>query len=460
MASKSLKVLMPAAGSQRWSCHSCGRCCYDLVGHISREERQRIDRQGWGHSLGAEPYVPLGKGYVLNKRASGACVFLDESSNRCRIHEKFGEQAKPRACRIYPFTVRDVPDGWQVSWRFDCPSLAANLGDPVVDYAPLVRELTRDLKHQGATGDDCPELQPGLRATEMETSLVIDKLCTWLTDRTRPLNVRMESAAAATQLIGEAKFEAVRNERLGELVDLLLGVRQDANDAAAAAAPPTAKQRSMLRELAYVHAAHVSIEESRAGIGTRLRGRLAQLSAARRFRVGAGNVPDVRGLFDPRSNGRSTHADDPTATTAPPGGASDRLPCFDDVEAVSPASDPADVERIDDLMTRYLCHRLVTRSAFGYGYYRWPMFAGLAALWAGAAVVGWLARTHAAWQGRTELTFDDVFEGLRITDRSAGRSPALGIRAERLRLRVMQADDGLAKLLHRYALVEELSGGS
>ncbi|RJP39767.1 MAG: YkgJ family cysteine cluster protein [Phycisphaerales bacterium] len=487
MASTSLKVLMPPGDGQRWSCHSCGRCCYDLVGHISKEECRRIDRQGWGDSLGAPAYLRLGRAWVLNKRDNGACVFLDESTHRCRIHEKFGEQAKPRACRIYPFTVRDVPEGWQASLRFDCPSVAGSVGAVVEDYASLVRELTHGLRHEGATGDDCPEIQTGLRASEAETRMIVARFAGWLGDRSYDLTTRVVAAAEATQLLAGAKYEAVREERFGELIDLLLGVRPGRSQGDASAAAPTPKQRAMLRELAYVHAAHVSIEESRAALVPRMRGRLAQLGAARRFRVGKGAIPDVRGLFDPRSAseprgsrlsaGRSARAESRRADALPPVESGDPpfedrrvdrtvharqvpRPSFEDAESVLPADDPDQLERIDDLVTRYLRHRLVTRGAFGYGYYRWPLFAGLGALWAATAAIGWLARVQAAWGGRAVLTFDDVFEGLRIVDRSAGRSPALGTRAERLRLRVMEADDGLAKLLLRYALVGENARGT
>ena len=125
---RSLPVLMPRMGDQRWSCQSCTRCCRDLVVHLFEKDRERIDKHGWRDRLQLAPYVRLGSGWVLNKREDGACVFLDEKG-LCSIHVQQGADAKPFACRLYPFSVRPVRQGWQVSLRLDCPSAAASKGE-------------------------------------------------------------------------------------------------------------------------------------------------------------------------------------------------------------------------------------------------------------------------------------------------------------------------------------------
>src|SRR3990172_4019055 len=129
---RSLPVMMPAIPGQRWSCHSCGDCCRTLVGHLFAHECERLDQQGWADELGIAPYVQVGRGWVLNKQPDGACVFLDDN-NLCRIHAKLGAEAKPLACRIFPFSIRPVPGGWQASLRFDCPSVTASKGQPIRD---------------------------------------------------------------------------------------------------------------------------------------------------------------------------------------------------------------------------------------------------------------------------------------------------------------------------------------
>ena len=55
----------------------------------------------------------------LNHRKDGACVFLGEN-NRCRIHARYGAEAKPLACRLYPFVLVPTGERWRVGLRFAC----------------------------------------------------------------------------------------------------------------------------------------------------------------------------------------------------------------------------------------------------------------------------------------------------------------------------------------------------
>ncbi len=122
---------------------------------------------------------------------------------------------------------------------------------------------------------------------------------------------------------------------------------------------------------------------------------------------------------------------------------------FDAIEGV--ASADRQVADIDGLLLRYLLARLESRSVFGAGYYGWPMFKGFTALWLSVAVSGWLARYVAGRAGRSQVTLDDVENALGIVDRAATRLPALGSLAERNRVVYLTADDGVARLIHRYA---------
>ena len=60
--------------------------------------------------------------YRLGHQADGACVFLDERG-LCRIHAKFGEQAKPLACRIYPYAFH--PAGKKITAKDGIKALFA-----------------------------------------------------------------------------------------------------------------------------------------------------------------------------------------------------------------------------------------------------------------------------------------------------------------------------------------------
>ncbi len=125
---------------QNWSCHNCGGCCRQHAIAITAEEHERIAAQNWTAEEGIPAGQPLfervglfpwTKWYRLAHQPDGACVFLDERG-LCRIHAKFGEQAKPLACRVYPYAFHPAGKKITVSLRFSCPSVAANRGTSLV----------------------------------------------------------------------------------------------------------------------------------------------------------------------------------------------------------------------------------------------------------------------------------------------------------------------------------------
>lgn len=419
-----LPILMPKIANQRWSCHSCANCCRTLVEHLFDTECERIDRQGWADKLGVAPYVRVGRGRVLNKREDGVCVFLDED-NRCKIHAEYGEESKPLACRVFPFSVRPVEGGWQASLRFDCPSVIASKGQPISQHRLWLTELVRQLDHKVPRRDELPCLQRGIRATVEEVNAVTSRYFRWLRRDELSMAQRLVGAARVATTLGAASFAKVRGPRFTELLDLLFGALPA--ECQTAPEPPTARQQGMLRQLAFAHAEHVTVAEMRAGLLGRLRRRWQQLQSARRFRRGSGFVPPLPGFAG-------------TVT-------------FDTVEAVGvPSERTPDLE---DLLFRYLAARIEGHSVFGQGYYGWPIISGLAALSLSLATAGWLARYAAAVAGRTSTTFEDIARSVGIVDRAATRLPVLGTMAERARLSYLLKDDGVVRLVHGYAVVDD-----
>ncbi len=125
-------VILPIL--QNWSCHNCGGCCREHQIVITADEKKRIDKQKWtaadGVAVDQPLIVPHGRDFRLNHQTDGACIFLDDQG-LCRIHAKFGEAAKPLACRAYPYAVHPSGNSVTVSLRFSCPSVVQNLGQPV-----------------------------------------------------------------------------------------------------------------------------------------------------------------------------------------------------------------------------------------------------------------------------------------------------------------------------------------
>ncbi|UCC31288.1 MAG: YkgJ family cysteine cluster protein [Phycisphaerales bacterium] len=423
--SRSLPVIMPNVANQRWSCHSCGNCCRTLVIHLSDEECKRIDRQGWEEKLGAAPYVYVGRGRVLNKRSDGDCVFLDENT-RCRIHNEYGEQSKPLACRVFPFSVRARRGGWQASIRFDCPSVVSSKGTPIGQHRPWLMELVKVLDHGPPEDDDEALLQRGVRAAADEIDMVINRFARWLQSSDLTLADRLIGAARITTTLADTTLKKVRGPRFATLLDLLFNALP--GECGGAPAAPTERQRGMLRQLAFAHAEHVTPAEMQAGLLRQLGKRWRQLRDARCFLKGQGRVPQLPGL---------------------PGEAT-----FETVESVGPAIDHR--RDIEDSNLRYLTARLEGSSVFGDGYYGWPVFDGLAALWLSLAAASWLARCGAASEGKSSVSVEDIGKALGMVDRAATRLPALGTMTERARVSYLLKDDGMARLIHAYSL----SGGS
>src|SRR4051812_41405396 len=94
-----------------------------------------------------------GKTFVAH-RTDGSCIFLNASNGRCRIHEQFGEEAKPLGCRLYPFQIQPTFNGEAtVTARFDCPSVRKNTGAPHEASLPELRRYASALSLPDAFDD-------------------------------------------------------------------------------------------------------------------------------------------------------------------------------------------------------------------------------------------------------------------------------------------------------------------
>jgi len=119
-------------------------------------EVERIAAQGWEADpalCGMAPIARHGKGYRLNNREDGKCVFLDEV-NRCLIHAKFGSREKPLACRLYPFKFIGAGQAVHTDLRFDCQAVAANNGRPLEGHRAELEEMLPQL--MPATAEPAP----------------------------------------------------------------------------------------------------------------------------------------------------------------------------------------------------------------------------------------------------------------------------------------------------------------
>jgi lysine-N-methylase len=417
-----LPVVMPAVPDQHWDCHSCTRCCRKLVVHLLDEDRRRIDECVRADQLGAAPYVRFDRKWVLNKREDEACVFLQEDG-RCRLHAEHGVEAKPLACRLYPFTLSAFGGKWLAAWRFDCPSVARSQGRGITSHRKTLSKLRSRIPQRVSSPDESIDLKRNRPAVDRELEALLDHLRRWLCDERRPLPERLAGATSLVETLRAANLAVVQDERFVELVELV------ASDLPSAVAEepkerPTHRRQALFRQLVFAHTEHLTLQEIRSR-RTRFTRRFRQLRMSRQFRRGVGRVPPLPDL--------------------------DADVSFDEVNRIRPAD--ADADDVASVVSRFVRTRLLSRYQFGPLYYGWPVLDGLRALWASVAVLGWLARHGTAVRGGVCVATEDVIGGLASVDGAIGRSPSLGTAAERMRLEYLARDGGIVRLLHAYRLV-------
>ena len=133
---------------------------------VTAPELQRLRALDWAGRVpglvGLDPAVPLsrasgGARHRLPRREDGACAFLHPDTSRCLIHEHFGAEAKPLACRLYPFSFARLGEAVAVDVAFSCSAVSAGEGAPVATHAPDWERILDE-------GDvEPPELRPLLR---------------------------------------------------------------------------------------------------------------------------------------------------------------------------------------------------------------------------------------------------------------------------------------------------------
>ena len=115
---------------QSSACISCGKCCdCGWPVPVTSAEVARISALDFSDWSGRSPsyFRKTLRGRYLRKRADKRCVFLD-SDGLCIIHKKYGFDAKPLACRLYPLDVYKWCDGSvSASFRYDCPAVAGGV---------------------------------------------------------------------------------------------------------------------------------------------------------------------------------------------------------------------------------------------------------------------------------------------------------------------------------------------
>jgi Fe-S-cluster containining protein len=126
----------------RFECQGSGQCCQNYVfGPLTDADIARLDALDLS-SFGPGPYWGFlerkdGKQERYLTSTNDRCMFL-EGDHRCGIHARFGAEAKPGLCRLYPLEQIATVDGIRLYDKGTCASFATSSrsGPTLVERMP------------------------------------------------------------------------------------------------------------------------------------------------------------------------------------------------------------------------------------------------------------------------------------------------------------------------------------
>ncbi len=409
---------------QNWSCHNCGGCCRQHAIEVTEEERQRILSQGWTTNDGTptgdalfewHAGPPWAKRYRLAHQADGACVFLNELG-LCRIHAKFGEAAKPLACRIYPYAFHPAGKQVTVSLRFSCPSVVANRGCSMKQNADEIKQLARAVVPEGHERTPPPALSARERLDWPDLLRIIDAIDATLALTDVPIPIKLQRAIFWLNLVEQSRFDKLSGARLTEFLDIIRQAATEEIPLVQTAECPSPLARMQFRLLT----AQYARKDTAADLSAGWRGRWKLFRAATKFARGIGNVPPLQPIF--------------------------REVPFEALE--QPFGFPAECE---ELWARYFRVKVQGLHFCGPAYYDVPLVEGFQSLALIFPATQLIARWLAASQNRAQLTTEDVSQALTISDHHHGYSPIFGSFGFRKRVRTLAQMSEIHRLIRWYS---------
>ena len=399
---KSARLEFPTVAN--WSCHGCTDCCRGrFLVPLTAADQARLQAQGWTAADGVDPdgMFQQGRGQTcLGHHDDGACVFLDPAG-RCRIHAKFGEAAKPLACRLYPLAIHPAGDKLVVGLHFSCPSVVANAGKPLPEQAPLVKKLAAVVVPENY--QDIPPAPVLATPGEWPDFLrFVHWLDVSLTPADVPVALKLLRSLHWLRGIERGCLDQISGESADEILDALVGsVAEKVPAMPGRSEKPSRFGRLFLRLMVLEHARQVRVEQRHATGAQRWR----MLGAAFRFARSGGWTPDLDQELK-------------------------RVP-FAAIETdfgpLTPASEA--------MLTRFFRIKVQSLHFCGRAFHDRPLIEGFRHLAMLYPVIIWLARWFAVSGGRNALTDADVAKAVSRVDYHHGFSPYLPWRTRLLQQR-------------------------
>ena len=411
---------------QNWDCHVTGTCCKEYRVTLSPDEVERIEGQNWDEEKdlgGKPPFVrsgpPWSRRVELNHREDGSCVFLGPEG-RCRIHERFGYEAKPLPCRLFPFVLVPAGDHWRVGLRYACPSAASNKGRALPEHqedllafaAQLARREKLEKQADGSLTPP-PRMDNGERLPWPAVLRIVDGLTKILRNRKDPVELRLRKTLHLAHDMRKSRLAAIEGPRLSELIDLL-------TTSADAGTPRTPEQvpppRWVGRILFRQAAALLTRKDHGPNRGLAAKGRVALLGAATRFARGTGPIPRLHGGL-------------PEAT-------------FEQAEEPRGPLSP----EAEGILERYYMIKVGSLQFCGPASFGLPFWEGFEALSITLPAILWVARLY-----RDRSREEAITRALTIVDDHIGFNRALASFRQRFSFRILARTGELSRLLAWYS---------
>ena len=411
---KASRIGIPAL--QNWSCHGCTDCCRgQLLITLSPEEKLRIEKQAWTAADGLDPsaiIVPQGSDFRLGHQSDGACVFLDPSG-RCRIHAKFGEAAKPLACRMYPLVLHPAGKKVVVGMRFSCPSAVANRGKPLEEQRPDIQKLAAIVVPTNYGQIPPPPVAATAGIEWPDFLRYIKWLDVSLAEPNAPIALKLIRALHCLRAAERGGLDQVSGESAEEILEALVkSAAQKLPVLPESLRPPTGLTRLILRLLVLEYARTVTVKDLTAPGSHRWK----MLTAVFRFGGAGGRTPALReGLASVK---------------------------FAEIEkSFGPLSAGA-----EELLTRYFRVKVQSIHFCGRAFHDRPLIEGFRNLALLYPAIIWLSRWLAVSDQRTSVTDADVGKAISMVDYHYGYSQYLS-----WRVRLLEQRDEIIRLCNWYA---------
>jgi lysine-N-methylase len=410
---------------QNWDCHGTGSCCKEHRINLTEEEARRIEAQGWDRDTDLGGYRPVRRsGWLwrrpfLNRRSDGGCVFLS-SEGRCRIHERHGYDAKPLACRLFPFVLIPVADHWRVGLRYSCPSAAASKGRPLTDHDADLRAMADRLaEREGLTPQPDgalirpPPLDRGQRVEWPVLLRVLERFLALLRDRSDPVERRWRKCLLLADQVRRTQLDQLPPGNLEQTLTFLATVANTDTPKDPHHVPtPSTLGRVIFRFAAALY----TRSDHGPNRGAATRGRLRLLVAALRFARGSGRVPQMHRLL-------------PEAT-------------FEDAEEPRGPLDPA----AEEVLERYYLTKVGSFQFCGPASFGLSFWEGLQGLAVTVPLILWAMRLF-----RDAPREQAAIQALSIVDHHFGFNPLLASWRMRLGFRTLTRRGDLARLIAWYS---------